>query len=413
MILSGLLGAAIGLATRYTKFHWPRELTWLGSLGAIATLFLQDPAILRIFFNNLGEMLSWIEVVRDQPVFPWSDVWNYPVWVHQMMHPLFWLMVASFFILTEVDRITGESTQAEAQRLGEEYQGSVQYAECARPADGTKIHQEIDHKVRDVDHAIEVLLTAGMSTPALRYIANAGVDITYAAYAEITAAAILLGPMEVVTISHFAFHLIYGLGVWYIPVLQGISVMGRIILVVILCGSKPDHRRFILKVLSKFAALLFLLLVVVCLVSVFIGNILALVLWLVISDIGLLFLIPIASLGIEGTANLPGCGIFLSQFLFARGTRAFAAWNQRHLCCNQRGLALSSSSSDSDWGNCDQVQLMRKSAALGTRIWFGNKAAEYLDGPSLTILIWYQDTCILRFKIYLRFVARFMPCLSK
>lgn len=43
-----------------------------------------------------------------------------------------------------------------------------------------------------MDYAIHVLLTAGMSTPALRYVAQAGVDIELAAYSEIAAAAVLM-----------------------------------------------------------------------------------------------------------------------------------------------------------------------------------------------------------------------------
>jgi predicted Fe-Mo cluster-binding NifX family protein len=62
--------------------------------------------------------------------------------------------------------------------------------------------QEIDDQQDAVDYAIHVLLTAGMSTPALRYISRAGVDIEYAAYAEITAAAVLLIPFELGSLTN-------------------------------------------------------------------------------------------------------------------------------------------------------------------------------------------------------------------
>ena len=58
--------------------------------------------------------------------------------------------------------------------------GSIQYAKCSQDADAASIRREIGDKVHHVDHAIHVLLTAGMSTPALRDIARA-VDIEHVA----------------------------------------------------------------------------------------------------------------------------------------------------------------------------------------------------------------------------------------
>ena len=55
--------------------------------------------------------------------------------------------------------------------------GSIQYAECSESSDAEKILSEIGPDCAVVDFAIQVLLTAGMSTTALRDIARAGVDI--------------------------------------------------------------------------------------------------------------------------------------------------------------------------------------------------------------------------------------------
>ena len=47
--------------------------------------------------------------------------------------------------------------------------------------------------------------------------------------------------------------------------------------------------------------------------------------WLLMTDIGLLCMIPIAILGIQGTAEWLPFGLCLLQLVFARGTKAFAA----------------------------------------------------------------------------------------
>eukprot|EP00913_Durusdinium_trenchii_P013841 g12993.t1 len=105
------------------------------------------------------------------------------------------------------------------------------YAECSQPEDAQRIQLEIgqEEKFQEVDDAIQVLLTARMSSPALCHIASLGVDIDQAAYSEITAAVV---------------------------VLQGMSIMGRFLLLWQLYRSPMDERCFLLKVLSKLVAVL-------------------------------------------------------------------------------------------------------------------------------------------------------------
>ena len=64
-----------------------------------------------------------------------------------------------------------------------------------------------------MDHAVHVLLLAGMSSPALRSIAALGVDIEFAAYSEIASAITVLGPLQVLSVIHFVVHLSRG-AVW-------------------------------------------------------------------------------------------------------------------------------------------------------------------------------------------------------
>lgn len=323
MALAGLLGVFIGLLVDFSYFPWPRQIALAAALAAFVGLWIKH-RVVRIFLNVLAELVCCVEATRhfsseaESAESPWSDLTTLPLWIHETMHHLFWLMAASFFCLLELDRLRGESTVCEAQQLRQGYKGSIAHAECARLTDAVKIHQEIDDQQDAVDYAIHVLLTAGMSTPALRYISRAGVDIEYAAYAEITAAAVLLIPFELGSLTNCILYLLYFGGSWYIAVLQGIAILCRLILLVIICRREADEQCFVLKLLTKFAGMLMILAVFAVLLAwwcPFCGNLT----WLVVSDTGLLCLIPVALLGIQGTAERLPFGLGLLQLSFARG----------------------------------------------------------------------------------------------
>jgi len=72
-----------------------------------------------------------------------------------------------------------------AEQLRAGYGGSITHARCTRTSDETQIRAEIgDDRVGAVNHAIDVLLCAGMSTPSLRRAAQAGVNVQSAAHIE-------------------------------------------------------------------------------------------------------------------------------------------------------------------------------------------------------------------------------------
>ena len=136
--------------------------------------------------------------------------------------------------------------------------GSIRYATCSEESDAVRIRREIGYKVRRVDHAIHVLLTAGMSTPALRDIARS-VDIEHAAFAEMAGAAFLLGPFALECVALTLVHLFYYRCVGGHVFLVGVSLLSRVVLFVWLCCSHWDEQRFILKVMNKFLFLSMLL----------------------------------------------------------------------------------------------------------------------------------------------------------
>ena len=152
---------------------------------------------------------------------------------------------------------TGSTTLCHSHGFGmvpqqSRYEGSIQYAKCSQEADAVGIRREIGDKADEVDHAIHVLMSAGMSTPALRDIARS-VDIQHAAFPEITGAIFLFGPFatNALTVT-VVMSVMYNERLWYRAGLATVAVLSRFVLLVLLCRSDWDEQRFILKVMNKF-----------------------------------------------------------------------------------------------------------------------------------------------------------------
>ena len=158
-----------------------------------------------------------------------------------------------------------------------------------------------------VDHAIHVLLTA--------------------AFSEITAAVFLLGP---VAFAGFAANLLQGVNAGepaYRGTLVGISVLSRLILLLSLCRSHWDEQRYILKIMSKFLAVLFWVYLCMMLLAIFLRKFsvgAAARTWLLIGDICSVPTVFFAFLGIRGLASLP-LGLTVLQIFFSRGNNVLDA----------------------------------------------------------------------------------------
>ena len=108
-----------------------------------------------------------------------------------------------------------------------------------------------------VDYAIHVLLAAGMSTPTLRTVARAGVDISGADYTEMAFPCLDLGPFLIHGLSLVLTGVpVYHLQQCYrwIPCL--LSLCARLVLLFSLWRSAKDERCFILKMMAKMVALM-------------------------------------------------------------------------------------------------------------------------------------------------------------
>lgn len=108
-------------------------------------------------------------------------------------------------------------------------------------------------------------------------------------------------------------------GSWYIAVLQGIGIVARFILLVLIARSHADEQCFVLKVVTKFVAVILVIGLVASVLSFWSAAVSETV-WLLLTGIGWMCLIPIAMLGIQGSAERIPFGLCLVQLFFARGT---------------------------------------------------------------------------------------------
>ena len=337
MLVAASLGSFLGTIATVFKVGRSCAVPAVSILVCGLSLVVDNDAF-RQFMNLLGQMFSWIQLTHCTYFFH-SRYKGIPEELTHVVHVYYWLTSSIVFCVMEVDRINSKSNRSEEEELRQGYQGSIQSAECSQEADAASIRTEIGDKVSEVDHAIKVLLTAGMSTPALREIAHA-VNIEQAAFSEITGAVFLLGPFASCFITATLLDMIYGGASPFLMILPCVSVMARVVLFVLLCGSARDEQRFILKLMSKCVAMLLWLLVGVvvlhlCLQDLSLSQ--GARTWLLIADGYLLILLFFALLGIRGTAKLP-LGLRVLQVVFGRGRQA--------LVCRRRE-EFSDSESDS------------------------------------------------------------------
>eukprot|EP00435_Cladocopium_sp_Y103_P056819 s929_g19.t1 len=317
-------GVALGLASFFLRVGGPYGGSILAILLVALSLVLQDENCRRMM-HLMGQMLCWVQMIHMNGWIVKSEE-SVSLEVNYALHVCYWLNISLAFCFMEVDRIQARSTVLEAEELQQGYQGSIEHATCSQETDATSIRREIADQVHCVDHAIHVLLTAGMSTPALRDIARM-VRIEHAAFSEITAAVFLLGP---VAFAGFAVNLLQGVNAGepvYRGTLVGVSLLSRLILLLLLCRSHWDEQRYILKIMSKFLAVLFWVYLCTMLLNIFLRQFsvgAAARSWLLIGDICSVPSVFFALLGIPGLANLP-CGLTVLQIFFSRGNNVVDA----------------------------------------------------------------------------------------
>eukprot|EP00435_Cladocopium_sp_Y103_P042067 s2161_g11.t1 len=179
MAAAALIGATLGSCARHYKWHCARQVTYVGGVASVAA------------YN--------------------------------------------------VDRVNAERTVLEAEQLRKGYRGSIHYADCTQPEDAQRIRQEIGRESDVVDYAIDVLLSAGMSTPALRDIAREGVDIQRTAYSGVASSVVLLFPVDFITFTFAVVETIYLRGNFLRILLSSTCILERLILATLIYRIHPTR----------------------------------------------------------------------------------------------------------------------------------------------------------------------------
>ncbi|CAE7247571.1 unnamed protein product [Symbiodinium necroappetens] len=249
--LAGLLGFLLGI------FSWHLHGLYLCVMTAAAfgSVCMEHQACRRIL-NLTGAFMCGTLLYRWKVIVPLHGLTRHLALIPDAAQHLLLVSGILFFNLLEVDRIIGQSQIDEAKQLSHGYQGSIEDATCSEAADTMRIFQEIGERTGDVDYAIHVLLGAGMSTPTLRTVARAGVDISGAGYTEMAFPCLDLGPFLIHSVSLVLTSVpVYRLQQCYrwIPCL--LSTCARLILLISLWRSANDERCFILKMMAKMIAM--------------------------------------------------------------------------------------------------------------------------------------------------------------
>eukprot|EP00913_Durusdinium_trenchii_P021856 g20536.t2 len=246
--------------------------------------------VICLIANHLGLAASTALAVGWTMKPDWLQVQGLPDQEAYVVQRVIFLTAVAFFLPEEVDRLHYAARELEGLQLRKHYQGSTRYASCSERHDEEKICQEIGEKAHSVDQVIQVLISAGMSSPALREAQMQGVSIEHAGAR------------------------------WQSMMLQALSVFARLCFIILLCWRSIDERCFMLKVMTKLVSVM----VIPGLVAFCLGaSLLTTVMIVFIAfHISFLLVLVFAFLGIRGTLHLPGGPVLVQFFLtrFQRGS---------------------------------------------------------------------------------------------
>ncbi|CAK9080235.1 unnamed protein product [Durusdinium trenchii] len=322
LALGFLIGMNVPVQAKHTHAEAAGAVTIVAAAAALFSVCARSRG--RLIANCVGLVAS---AVLEGWGNPFGMTFKYVSgFVEHMMHRACWGAVVCFFFFAEVDRIHSLQIREEAQQLRKGCKGSIRFASCSDLTDMQNIWDEIGDKVPEVDHAIFVLISAGISSPSLRMAADQGVKIEGAGHAEMAVTIVVLGPLLFMSIAEMVglcYNLLHrGLIKWEIVLLVS-TVVGfvvRISFVILFCVVPVDERMFLLKVITKLVALLCLPLALLFGIAAQYDaseSIHALGIISMCSHVTSLLGFCFSMLGIQGTLKLPG-GRCLLQFILAR-----------------------------------------------------------------------------------------------
>eukprot|EP00913_Durusdinium_trenchii_P005378 g5014.t1 len=169
-----------------------------------------------------------------------------------------WLCGIAFFLVAELDRARSLRLDEEGHQLRKGFEGSIRFASCSQETDMRNIWEEIGNKVDDVDHAIDVLISAGISSPDLRFAAEQGVDIEEAGHADYAMAVVVLGPLQLISLKNAIQVLLFSPELWQEATFAWLGLLASLSCSIMILGGSVDQRAFILKVMNKLCTLTFI-----------------------------------------------------------------------------------------------------------------------------------------------------------
>eukprot|EP00438_Fugacium_kawagutii_P000505 Skav217666 [mRNA] locus=scaffold2919:176612:178294:+ [translate_table: standard] len=348
MAAAAILGTFIGGILSLLQFSHRTGVPAFVGIVCCLSLSIENNR-LRLILNLLGQVLVWVQMISGNEYFHTDLLDGVNQGVVQGTRKCYWMSGSIVFCIMDYDRVRGLSTMFEAEELDRGYKG-IEHAECSEASDAVNIRREIGNQVEAVDHAIGVLLAAGMSTPKLQEIARKGVDIKSAAFTEFTGTFLLLGPFgTMAAITTTLLYVRYGGGSWYLIIPPSLSIAGRLVLIIkFICLTERDEQCFILKVMGKFMASMLAMFAISVILCFHLSYVLVAIGWLLVSDLHLFVMLCLVFLGIRGTAKLP-FGLHLLQMFFTRGHNAcFGPETCSPLSPTPSGFTDSESSTDSE-----------------------------------------------------------------
>ena len=166
-------------------------------------------------------------------------------------------MLVAYFLIAEIDRLTWQVAEHEAEQLHNQYQGSIRQASCSEVQDEANIRTEIGDQVDEVDDVIQVLLKAGMTSDALRDANLQGVELQHAGVVQLAIPVLVLGPELLLACVRLAEDIINGRMIelnWVFATLRAVSLCARLCFLVLLFMRPIDERCFMLNVMTKAVA---------------------------------------------------------------------------------------------------------------------------------------------------------------
>ncbi|CAK9080238.1 unnamed protein product [Durusdinium trenchii] len=318
-----LLGVFIGLLAPSPSWHIKATVALMGALATLISAYTANRW--RLLANHVGLVAStYLESLGE----PFGLTGASPVMWQQAMHRVTWASAISYFLMAELDRVHSLQIEQEGRQLRRRYKGSIQFATCSQQTDQNHIWDEIGGKVSDVDTAIHVLISAGVSSPSLRMAAKRGVKIEGAGHAEVAVAFVVLGPLlflcsvqlvgllrsfedEAPAFSAFRYFTIS---------MASIGLLVRVAFVIMLCLNPVDEKMFLLKVITKLVAAIFVPLALIVGIFAQSWGFHAIEVVFMCSHFTLVVAFFFSLLGIKGTLALPGGRCMLQYVLARQGT---------------------------------------------------------------------------------------------